>query len=732
MRASAAPSDQGIEAATKSDCHFSWQSVPLEAGSLDGFGANWDSLNDTVAAGHPALTANYWNQMLRFFGDGTEHLCIERDTSQTVTSMCLLRRRDAKTWFTFMPASSWLGPMLIRPGALARALIMSLPGRASRLDLIGVDDRYCGLVSSSDGFPCSSYRGSTVRVGLTGGFERYWSLRDASFLRAIESSRSRLERIGRIEYVKALGTSALAAAVRHHRLQDLGAAENFQPGDSTEVLNQQDIRAEFFSALASTTEVEAHELWVGGSLAASHLMLRQGGQAALFSSARDRCLDAAAPALALRVHVLRDAFNRDPMGSMHFCLDPNAEMPDWYGAATSLHAVRHSRYSWMPQFGLAALTARNSLQRVRNTSPCQAGDQIEVIEPSRADTDVLRLLDQAAGRSVQCGVTWMKNFHQHVQPLDRTGRWHVLRRHGEAVAVLPVFIVNAGARTQRVESLTNYYSALYAPALAPGVGAAELASLLCDLRRRAGGIASVRFAPMDTGSREYTALRDGLAMAGLYPFQFFCFGNWYQRCAGLDWPSYLASLPGVQRSTIKRRSAKFRAEGGRLEILTGPEGLAQGIAAYEQVYGNSWKVPEPYTGFIGGLIESCAKQGWLRLGLAWMGDRPIAAQLWIVANGRAEIYKLAYDEAYSRFSVGSVLTALMMKHVLEHDDVHEIDYLIGDDAYKKTWVNQRRERWGLIAYDPHHWLGMLGLARESVGRAAKAIRHAFAKTKVPA
>ncbi len=732
MRNSAVQSNHAIKSSTASDDFFSWQSVPLKTTTMAGFSVSWDRLNDTIAAGLPTMSAHYWHQMLRYFGDGTEHLCIEHDTRQTVTSMCLLQRKNVNSWVSFNPGLATSGPMLVRQGASTQAMIMSLPGRATRLDLVGVHDRYCGLKSSGHGSSFPRHLGSTVIVELAGGFERYLSRRAASLLRALASSRSRLALIGPVEYVKIVKSSWLEAAMRHHQLQDLGRAEKIQPGSTGQSRHQQLSCAEFFSALAGTAEVEAHELWVDGRLAASQLMLRQGDQTAIFSSASDQRINAASPSLSLRMHVLRDAFEHGSNGSMHFCLDAHTETPGWFGATTPLQQVRHSRHSWMPQWPWAAMTPRTSLQLAGNTPTCQANDQIEVVEPSLAGPDVLHLLNQAAERCVQYGATWLMNLHQHVQPPDRTGHWHVLRRQGEVIAVLPVFIVKTGKRTPRVESLTNYYSALYAPALASGVGAAELAILLRDLRRRAGGITSVRFAPMDTGSREYTALWEGMAMAGLYPFQFFCFGNWYLRCEGLDWPTYLASLPGVQRSTIKRRSAKFRAEDGRLEILTGPDRLAEGIAAYEQVYRNSWKVPEPYTGFMGGLIESCANQGWLRLGLAWIGDRPIAAQLWMVANGRAEIYKLAYDEAYSRFSIGSVLTALMMKHVLEHDDVHEIDYLIGDDPYKKTWVNQRRERWGLVAYDPHHWRGMLGLAQESIGRTAKAIGHALARTKIRA
>ena len=115
-------------------------------------------------------------------------------------------------------------------------------------------------------------------------------------------------------------------------------------------------------------------------------------------------------------------------------------------------------------------------------------------------------------------------------------------------------------------------------------------------------------------------------------------------------------------------------------------------------------------------------RGWLRLGVAWLKDEPVAAQLWIVAGGKANIYKLAYHEGYKSYAPGTLLTAMLMQHVMEQDRVAEIDYLIGDDAYKKSWMNQRRERWGLIAYNPRSLAGLLGLVRELAGRTLKLVK----------
>jgi hypothetical protein len=226
---------------------------------------------------------------------------------------------------------------------------------------------------------------------------------------------------------------------------------------------------------------------------------------------------------------------------------------------------------------------------------------------------------------------------------------------------------------------------------------------------------------MDPASAEFTVLKRALTLAGLQCHAYFAFGNWYEPVRQ-TWADYLKDRSGQVRSTIKRNSKKFAAEGGRLEIVQGGERLEEGLAAYQAVYAKSWKVPEPYPDFVPGLIRLCARRGWLRLGLAWLGDKPVAAQIWIVANGRADIYKLAYDESYKALAPGTLLTALLMEHALDVDRVAEIDYLIGDDPYKATWMSQRRERFGLVAYDPLTLRGLAGLARQAVGEAWRRLR----------
>ena len=321
--------------------------------------------------------------------------------------------------------------------------------------------------------------------------------------------------------------------------------------------------------------------------------------------------------------------------------------------------------------------------------------------------------------SPEVSVEWFANLVDNVYPSDSGVSVHVLRENGQPVAVLPVRFVRE-KWASKVESLSNYYTAFYAPILHQDITEQALSVLLRSICQ-GGSAASVRFAPMDPESPGFCKLMAAFRLAGLTPFRFFCFGNWFQK-VDQGWATYLKGRSGTLRSTIKRQGKRLASEGGTLELVCGGPQLDLAIDAYQQVYAASWKGAEPYPDFVPGLARMAAQRGWLRLGVARLGKVPIAAQIWIVCEGRAEIYKLAYHQDYQGYAPGTLLTAMMMEHVIDSDKVVEIDYLIGDDAYKKTWLSSRRERWGIIAYNPRNIAGLFGWLRESLGRAYRRVR----------
>ncbi|MCK7579209.1 MAG: GNAT family N-acetyltransferase [Chromatiales bacterium] len=197
-------------------------------------------------------------------------------------------------------------------------------------------------------------------------------------------------------------------------------------------------------------------------------------------------------------------------------------------------------------------------------------------------------------------------------------------------------------------------------------------------------------------------------------------------------------MPSRLRHTLERKGRALAAGGGFIiKVISGGLELDEAINAYEQIYASSWKKSEPYPTFMPELIRLCARRGWLRLGLAYINHEVVAVQLWIVHQRKASIYKLAHDPHFDRYSVGTLLTNHMMRHVIEVDRVGEVDYLIGDETYKKDWMTRRRERWGLIAYNPNTLAGVVMAAQEFASYQVKRARdwlwrnlRACLKTKI--
>ena len=292
---------------------------------------------------------------------------------------------------------------------------------------------------------------------------------------------------------------------------------------------------------------------------------------------------------------------------------------------------------------------------------------------------------------------------------------------GRPAALFPLLDGADGART----SLTTPYTTLHQPLVAPGLDDAALRRAA-----RAFGLAcrawpTMRIEALDADWAGLPPLLAGLRDAGLAPVRYDHFGNWHEDTAGRGWEGYLAERPGQLRETIRRKTRACERDGAvTVEVVSDAAALGPAMEAYEAVYARSWKEPEPYPDFGPAMMRAAAAAGVLRVGVLRHGGRAAAAQYWTVSAGRAAVLKLAHDEAFKPLSPGTVLTARMIRHLLEHERVDELDFGRGDDEYKRSWTAHRRQRIGLLVINPRRLAGLAALGRTWMGRARRRLRGA--------
>jgi len=207
-------------------------------------------------------------------------------------------------------------------------------------------------------------------------------------------------------------------------------------------------------------------------------------------------------------------------------------------------------------------------------------------------------------------------------------------------------------------------------------------------------------APIAEDDNKLKNLQQSMEAAGLSCYRNHKAYNWFHRIPIQEqkqtFANYMADRPSKVRNTIARKQRKLEREHDYQIRLYIDNDVEQALSDYHDIYRVSWKANEQYQALVEGVIQRFLDRAWPRLAIMSIDGKPIAAQLWFVVESKASIFRLVYDETWKQYSPGSILMNYLLEYVIDTDKVKEIDFLSGNDGYKKDWMSERRERFSLV------------------------------------
>ena len=337
-------------------------------------------------------------------------------------------------------------------------------------------------------------------------------------------------------------------------------------------------------------------------------------------------------------------------------------------------------------------------------------------------------LDQAVEHNPFLCASWLQAFESKLVGERERPAYVVAECDDFGAIVLPLLIERhrlLGAL--KIRAMANFYTGLFDavhdPALgadAPGVKriARHVGAFLSE---QYAGAALFEFSPVRDDSGVLAGVVEVLGAQGYAIRRYPAHGNWYESVEGLDFHEYLARRPGRVRSTLKRKRNKLARERGfEVDLYGDSARLGQNFSAYEKIYALSWKNAERSPAFIREVMCALADSGKAMMAMLRVEDVPVAAQLWVKIGATWAIFKLAYDPAYAAYSVGTILTGAAIEALFAEGPVEALDFLSGDDEYKREWMESRRQHWGYEAISGRVPLGIaLRAKRRLAGVAMK-------------
>lgn len=198
-----------------------------------------------------------------------------------------------------------------------------------------------------------------------------------------------------------------------------------------------------------------------------------------------------------------------------------------------------------------------------------------------------------------------------------------------------------------------------------------------------------------------------------------------------SWDEYLERLSPRRRYDLRRACRRVEERGTVTVRVFCPseKELEQGFAEFVRIEASGWKDRhgsslrhrEPLRRFFERYAQLASRSGSFRLAFLDVAGQPIAAQLSAVYANRFWVFKIGYDEAWSRCSPGRLLLTETLRYAFEHR-LTSYEFLGSDEPWLAGWLTEPRA-YQTIWYYPATWRGCYGAAADLVGRVKGRIRR---------
>ena len=162
----------------------------------------------------------------------------------------------------------------------------------------------------------------------------------------------------------------------------------------------------------------------------------------------------------------------------------------------------------------------------------------------------------------------------------------------------------------------------------------------------------------------------------------------------------------ANKVSLRRRSNYFH-KNGRLRFfhVHSAQEAREYLPLFFEQHVERWSITESPSlflkeknrGFYEELFSSLIQQGWLLFSVVEFDGRPIAFHFGFHYNGKLIWYKPSFDLAFAKRSPGKVLLHNLIKYSIVNE-IGELDYTIGDEAFKDHFSNVIRKNVRLSIY----------------------------------